>query len=110
MLFYVNSYLSVCVMRSFVLQCVPHVCACVCCFRRQFSSFFFKKKGRHSELKADYSLHLAVIISAAFLSPAFSGWKLQMGPPHHIFKFIYRGASFVLNKVAGLAQTFQGSG
>lgn len=43
--------------------------------------FSLKKKGKHSELKADYSLHLAVIISAAFLSPAFSGWKLQMGPP-----------------------------
>lgn len=77
MSFFLRQFLSLCwcneVLLCALCVCVRHVCArCV-----PHSNFFFflffreKKKGKkkHSELKADYSLHLAVIISAPELPP-----------------------------------------
>lgn len=78
-------------MRSF---CAPCVCAFGMCVRAVFRTaiFFFysfekKKEKKHSELKADYSLHLAVIISAAELfsppNPTYSvGGNYKWGCTH----------------------------
>lgn len=52
------------------LVCVRSACVRALCSAQQFFFLFFrekKSKKKGSELKADYSLHLAVIISAAQL-------------------------------------------
>lgn len=43
---------------------------------------FFFFETQNSEMRAEYSLHLTLIIPTAFLAPAFSRQKLQMCPTY----------------------------